>query len=150
MIVWTCKPELLITSDIEPQTAVRKPLPSDSEAEKKDKRNFPYINKRAVKWHIDYLGLVYDILIPKGFLWNGTNCIGLQYHPKLLNASMVHDALCNDHSLVGNDRQLSSIIFRELGIASGASKAFMWVAYSAVDNYQKIFGRDLEGNGWLY
>lgn len=150
MITWCNKLDLLITSDIAPQTAVRKPLPSDSKEEKKDKKLFPYINKKEVTFHIDYLGIIYDIHIPKGFKWNGTNCLGLQYYPKLLDASMVHDALCNDHTLIGNDRQLSSMIFRELGIASGMWLPFMKIAYVAVDNYQKVFGRDLEGNKWLY
>lgn len=147
-VIWCDKPELKIVSDIEPSTYVRKPLPSDTPAEKKDKRLKPYLNKKRVLFSIDYLGSQYCILVPKGFTWDGATCLGLHHLPKFLNASMVHDRLCNDHSLVGNDRQLSSIIFREICIASGVNKAFAYTAYLAVDNFQKLFGKDLKGNKW--
>ena len=96
----------------------------------------------------DIICQVYEIKVKKGFRWNGTNCLGLQHNPKLLDASMFHDLLCNIHTLVDNDRQLSSMIFREIGMASGVNKPFMWGAYHAVDNFQKLFGKDLEGNKW--
>ena len=40
------------------------------------------------------------------------------------------------------------MIFREIGIASGVNTPFMISAYHAVDNFQKLFGKDLEGNKW--
>ena len=147
-IIWCDKPYLRITSDVEPSTGVIKPLPSDNDKVKKNKKKFPYINRKRVVFTVDYLGTIYPIKVAKGFRWNGTNCLGLQHNPKLLDASMVHDLLCNLHSLVDNDRQLSSMIFREIGIASGVNKAFMWTAYHAVDNFQKLFGKDLEGKKW--
>lgn len=148
MIVWCDKPELKITSDIAPCTAVRKPLPSDCPEMKKEIRQKPYVNKKRVLFDIDYLGKQYCILIEKGFCWDGATCLGLHHLPQFLNPSMIHDKLCNDHSLIDNDRQLSSIIFREMCIASGVNKTFANVAYHAVDNFQKVFGKDLKGNKW--
>lgn len=148
MIVWCDKPELKITSDTEPMTSVCKPLPSDSDEVREYKKKFPYINKRRILFDVNYLGKQYCLLVSKGFRWNGTNCLFLQHYPKLLDASMVHDLLCNYHDLVDNDRQLSSMIFREIGIASGVNKAFMYIAYHAVDNFQKLFGKDLNGRKW--
>ena len=148
MIVWCDKPYLKITSDIEPKTVVRKPLPSDTKEEKKDKKNKPYLNKKNVVFTVNYLGMVYIIEIQKGYKWNGTNCLGLQHNPKLLDASCVHDFCCEHHNVVEYDRQLSSMIFREIGIASGVNKPFMWTAYHAVDNFQKIFGKDENGKKW--
>lgn len=148
MIEWCNKYELKIISDIDPMTTVRKPLPSDSKEEKKDKKAFPYLNKKQVKFEISYLGITYYITIEKGFTWDGSSCPGLHHIPSLLNASMVHDKMCNDHSEIGFDRQLSSMVFRELGIASGVNKAFMWAAYHCVDNYQKVFGKDKQGRKW--
>ena len=150
MIVWCDKPELTITSDVIPDTGVCKPLPTDGEELRKYKNKFPYINKKRVLFDVNYLGKQYCILVAKGFRWNGTNCLFLQHYPKLLDASMVHDLLCNCHDLVDDDRQLSSMIFREIGIASGVWKPFMYVAYHAVDNYQKLFGKDLYGNKWKH
>ena len=147
-VIWCDKPELRITSDVKPSTGVCKPLPSDSDEVKKCKKKFPYINRRRVVFTVNYLGKIYPIKIARGFRWNGTNCIGLQHNPKLLDASMVHDLLCNIHSIVDNDRQLSSMIFREIGIASGVWKPFMIGAYHAVDNFQKVWGKDLQGKKW--
>lgn len=148
MITWCYKPELIITSDTDPVTVVRKPLPSDSEDERMDKQKYPYLNKHKVKFIINYLGIVHYITINKGFTWDGSSCPCLHHIPSLLNASMVHDMLCNNHSLIGYDRQLSSMVFREIGIASGVNKAFMWLAYFAVDNWQKVMGRDKFGRKW--
>jgi hypothetical protein len=148
MIIWCDKPELKITSDIVPITTVCKPLPDDSKELKKYKRLFPYRNVKDVVFYVEYLGTKYEIFIHEGFRWNGTNCLGLQHYPKLLDASMVHDLLCNNHDLVNQDRQLSSMIFREIGIASGVNKAFMYTAYHCVDNFQKIYGKDLNGKKW--
>ena len=147
-IIWCNKPELKIVSDIEPDTRVRKPLPTDTEAIIKDKKAKPYINKKRVVFSINYLGRQYGILIEKNFTWDGATCLGLHHLPKFLNASMVHDQLCNFHSIIDNDRQLSSMIFREICIASGVNKAFAWTAYYTVDNFQKVFGKDLEGRKW--
>ena len=148
MIIWCEKPELKIYSDIVPITTVCKPLPDDSKELKKYKRLFPYRNVKDVVFYVEYLGTKYEIFIHEGFRWNGTNCLGLQHYPKLLDASMVHDLLCNNHDLVNQDRQLSSMIFREIGIASGVNKAFMYVAYNAVDNFQKVAGKDINGKKW--
>lgn len=148
MIVWCDKENLIITSDIAPQTTVCKPLPSDDEETRKYKKKFPYLNKKRVLFDVTYFDKQYCILIDKGFRWNGTNCLGLQHNPKLLDASCFHDLLCNKHYLIDNDRQLSSLIFREMGIASGVWKPFMYGAYHAVDNYQKVWGKDLQGRKW--
>lgn len=148
MIIWCDKPEIKIVSDIAPVTTVCKPLPSDSPEEQAYKKKYPYLNKKRVLWDINYLGTQYCFPTEKGFRWNGTNCLFLQHHPKLLDASMIHDQLCNHHELVDYDRQLSSIIFREVGIASGAWKPFMYGAYHAVDNFQKVWGKDLLGRKW--
>lgn len=148
MLVWCQKEDITIISDIVPITVVCKPLPSDSDKLKKYKKKYPYLNKRTVTFMIKYLGKTYSFTIKKGFRWNGTNCLGLQHNPKLLDASMAHDALCNDHDLIEQDRQLSSMIFREMGIASGVNKVFMFGAYHAVDNFQKVWGKDLRGQKW--
>lgn len=148
MIVWCDKDYLKITSDIEPRTAVRKPLPSDTIEEREDKKDFPYLNKKDVTFTVDYLGIKYEIFINKGFRWDGATCLGLHHLPVFLNGSLVHDVLCLKHYLVANDRQLSSMIFREICIASGVWKWFAWLAYFAIDIFQKYFGRDEKGRKW--
>lgn len=53
---------------------------------------------------------------------------------------MVHDVFCENHEVIGNDRQLSSIVFRELLLASGVGKLRAYTMYYAVDNFQKLCG----------
>lgn len=139
MIVWCNKPELKITSDIEPCTTVQKILPTDSELIKKDKQRKPYLNKKRVLFTVDYLGSQYCILVHKGYTWDGSSCPTLHNVPALLNASMVHDVLCEKPELINKDRQLASMIFREIGITSGMNKIFMNIAYHCVECYQKLF-----------
>lgn len=148
MTIWCDKPYLTIISDYLPLTIVRKPFPSDTDEIKEDKAKYPYINCYNVIYYINYLGTSYTIEIPKDYKWDGTSCFGFHHYPPLLNASMIHDILCENHWLVGNDRQLSSIIFREIGIASGMDKSFMKIAYLIVDIFQKYFGKDKNGNKW--
>lgn len=146
MIIWCNKDYLFITSDKEPKTAVRKPLPSDTIQEREDKKAKPYLNKIEVTFTVNYLGTVYVIDIPRGYTWNGANIprcfwwlIGSMGESEFLNASMVHDILTEKKCLVAYDRQLSSMIFRELLIASGVSKLKANIMYKAVDIYQKLF-----------
>ena len=140
MIIWCDKPELKITSDIEPVTCVRKPIPSDSKEKRKEKKKKPYLNKKRVLFDINYLGNQYCIVIQAGYTWDGATCLGLHHLPVFLNASMLHDKLCENRELIGNDRQLSSIVFREMSKSSGVWKWFANVAYKAVDTYQKTQG----------
>ena len=147
-ILWCSTKDLIIVSDVEPVTQVRKKVPSDEAWDIEGKKKFPYINKVEVLWQIIYKGEVFSFIIEKDFKWDGTTCLGLQHIPSLLDASCVHDKLCNKHYLVGNNRKLSSAIFREIGIASGNWKWFMWLAYYLVDTFQKYFGRDLKNNKW--
>jgi hypothetical protein len=146
MIIWCNKPELFITSDKEPKTAVRKPLPSDTIQEREDKKAKPYLNKIEVTFTVNYLGTVYVIDIPRGYTWNGANIprcfwwlIGSMGESEFLNASMLHDRLTERKCIIAYDRQLSSMIFRELLIASGVSKFKANIMYKSVDIYQKLF-----------
>ena len=145
MIVWCDKPELKIISDIEPCTCVQKIMPSDSELTKQDKKRKPYVNKKRVLFTINYLGNQYCILVHRGYTWDGASIpvgfrwlIGAKGSPEFLNASMIHDKMFENHDLVDNDRQLSSIIFRELLIASGVGKVRAWTMFYAVDIYQRL------------
>lgn len=148
MITWSDLSYLKITSDTAPHTAVLKPLPSDTKEEKEKKKKKPYLNKTRVMWNIDYVGSQYCFVIEKGYRWNGANIprflwflIGSMGESDFLDASMVHDLLCENHNFVNNDRQLSSMIFREILKGSGVSDLKAQTMYLAVDSYQKIFGK---------
>lgn len=146
MITWCDKSYLSITSNKEPHTDVRKPVPSDTISEREIKLGRPYINKTDVQFEINYLGTVYIIDIPKGYAWDGASIprifwriIGPKGDNTFLNASMVHDIICENKYLVAYDRQLSSIILREILLASGVAKWRANTMYNIVDFYQKYF-----------
>lgn len=81
-------------------------------------------------------GYCYDgASIPFGFRW----LIGSKGSPEFLNPSLLHDVICENHNLVNNDRQLSSIIFREMLIASGVGKVKAYTMFLSVDLFQKSF-----------
>lgn len=145
-IIWCDKPELKIISDNKPHISVRIPMPSDTEAEKSDKKRMPFINKTRLMWDINYLGEQYCFVIPKGFTYDGATIpfgfrwiIGAKGSDEFMIPSCVHDYMCLHHDCIGNDRQLSSMIFRELLIASGVGKFRAWTMFYAVDNFQKLF-----------
>lgn len=147
MIVWCDKAELHIDSDIQPHISVRIPMPSDTENEKKDKRRMPFINKTRIMWNINYLGTQYCFVIPRGFCYDGASIpfgfrwlIGAKGSDEFMIPSCVHDYMCIHHDCVGHDRQLSSMIFRELLIASGVGKLRAQTMYLAVENFQRFCG----------
>ena len=92
--------------------------------------------------------LPYFIRIPKGFEWNGANVppfcwllIGQQKEPRFKLASCVHDYLCGNHKVIGNDRYLSTLIFETLCEYFGRFNAVKrWAMFHSVDNFQKVFG----------
>lgn len=146
MVIWCYKSYLTIRSDKEPNTDVLKPLPSDTIQEREQKLNKPYVNKTKVLFEIDYLGTVYIIDIPKNYRWDGASIprifwriIGPKGDTTFLNASMVHDIICENKYLVAYDRQLSSIILREMLLASGVAKWRAIIMYNIVDFVQKYF-----------
>ena len=48
--------------------------------------------------------------------------------------------LCENHSYIDNDRQLSSNVFRALLIAAGVSGLKANIMFFAVDNFQRFCG----------
>ena len=139
-MIWCENNEILIKSDLMPRTEVLKPNPFDDHIEKRIKNKLPYLNFFDVVFEVFYQGEWYRIEIEENYRWNGTNCLGLQHLPVLLDMSMIHDKLCRCRGLVKNNRKLSSIILREIGIASGVHPIFMYIAYFLVELYQKCRG----------
>ena len=147
MLVWCENDKLTITSDIEPCVAVRTILPTDSDFEKKSKTKRPFINKRAIKWSISRHNDFYDITIPKNYCYDGASIprlfwrvIGSKESDEFLIAAMLHDYMCENHSVIGNDRELSSEVFKCLLIACGVCKTKANLMHFAVNNFQRFCG----------
>jgi hypothetical protein len=148
-LVYNPKKRLFVDIDTIPQTYVRAINPFDCEAERKDKKKFPFKLANDVTMFIKYKGQNYTLFFDKGFKWDGSSIpkilwafIGSNADPSFLLASMPHDLVCRKHWLILNDRYLSSLIFYEILKSCGVNKFKAWIMYKAVDMYQRTQGWD--------
>ena len=90
----------------------------------------------------------YYIYIDKDYTWNGANVprflwriIGSQYNPEFLEASLVHDWLCeNKQFILEHGAKVSSDIFRDILVENGVSKFKANLMSTAVYLWQLIQG----------
>ena len=145
MINYCNKEELRIYSDVEPHVCARTVLPSATEEEIKEIEKKPFLNKKNITFYIYNKDNFYVINVKRGYTWDGASIpfgfrwmLGGKGNSKFLLASMVHDRMCEEKSLVNYNRQLSSLIFKELLIGCKCSKFKANIMYLAVDNFQKF------------
>ena len=119
--------------------------------EKTGDKEWPFILANDVTFNIVYKDnnnneKVYRIDAKKGYKWDGASIpsfcqrfVGKNDESSFAVASMVHDLMCEDKSLVDHDRILSSNIFKALlspnKTPSRKAKVMAWF----VDCYQKFF-----------
>ncbi len=116
----------------------------------------PFILTKDLEVCFEWKGKAGYFNITKGYDWNGANIpagawliIGQPKEPRIRLASMVHDYMCEHHNVVNNDRYLSTAIFEALCKHFGRFNNFKcWAMFHSVDNFQKLFGKDLEGKKW--
>ena len=106
----------------------------------------PFVVTEDLILMIEYQSESYAFMIPKGYDWNGANVppfcwllIGQQKEPRFKLASCVHDYMCENKNVVGNNRYLSTLIFETLCEYFGRFNSFKrWAMFHSVDNYQKF------------
>ena len=107
------------------------------------KKPFKLINSVSYLSNYDYC-----IYINRDYTWNGANIprflwriVGSQYNPEYLEASMVHDWLCeNKDYILEHGVRISSDIFRDILIENGVEKLKANIMSTAVYLFQLTQG----------
>ena len=144
-MIFCDKKEITIQSDEVPHVCARTILPIMTNEEIEDIKKKPFLNKKNVSFFIRHKGDVYTIFIRKGYSWDGATIpfgvrwiLGGKGNPAFLVASCVHDKICENKYLVDHNRELSSLIFKELLLACGCSEFKANIMFLAVNNFQKL------------
>lgn len=149
-IDWACDSYVLVAFDKEPFVQVRTIRPDMTKAEKRAIARYPFVCRKPLKVMIwDNTKLIqYDFEIKEGYCYDGASIpkifwrlIGSNTDAEFLIPSLIHDVLCENHQYIDNDRELSSKVFRALLIASGVSELKANIMYSAVNTFQKFWGK---------
>ncbi len=145
MLKWYENKNLKIFLSAHPKIVERYICPCCSKEEKKNILKKPYENFTSLNVEIEYKDDKYSFTIPKGFCFDGASIprafwrlIGSNTDNTFLIAAMVHDFMCENHSVVGNNRYLSTLIFNALLEVGGVNPFKRWMMKHTVDNYQKF------------
>lgn len=117
-----------------------------SDAEVKSALKKPFVTTADLEVLIEWQNKRHFFVIPKGYRWNGANVppflwliIGQRTDPRFRLASCVHDFLCENHSVIGNDRYLSTLVFETLCLHFGRFNDLKrWAMFHSIDNFQKF------------
>ncbi len=111
-------------------------------------QELPFELGSSVTFNVEYTNFengkrYYKIKIPKGYTWDGASIpkwlqyfVGKNDEPEFAVASLVHDVICEDHSLIENNRALSSGIFKGLLRANGVGEIKASIMAFSVDVFQ--------------
>ena len=150
MIEWYKSDKLSIFFSDTPHVCVRYVLPSMTKIERQSIKRFPFICKTKLEVALfDHKKeKSFKFIIPKDYCYDGATIprlfwrvIGSNTDNSFLIAALIHDVLCENHKYIDNDRELSSRVFKALLIASGVSEIKAGIMFSAVDVFQKIWGK---------
>ncbi|MBQ9149879.1 DUF1353 domain-containing protein [bacterium] len=149
MLEWYNKKDIGVFFNNVPNIKIRYSGPNTPEVEKDVIKKFPFINEDELEVEVFYhkKNKSYEFIIPKGYCFDGASIprifwriIGPNTDNTFLVAAMVHDYLCENHSVIDNDRYLSTLIFNDLLEVGGVCKIKRWFMKHSVDNYQKFCG----------
>lgn len=146
---WFEDKELSIFFSEVPRVCVRYAIPSTTEAEAKDIKRYPFINKKDL--HVALFDHVkkqnYKFTISKDYKFDGATIprffwrvIGSNTDNTFLIAAMVHDVLCENHHYINNDRAFSTKVFDALLKAGGVNSFKRFLMRNSVDLFQRLCG----------
>lgn len=150
MKFWYGNKDVDVFFDDVPCIGIRYVVPSDTDIDKKAKKRYPFINRRALDVRLTdkRKGLTYGFTIPKSYCFDGATVprffwrvIGPNTDNAFLVAAMIHDAICENHYYVNRDRHFSTVVFNALLEASNVTPVKRFFMKHSVDLFQR-FGCD--------
>ena len=130
--------------DKNPIILTRPVLPSDTKIDIKEKNSKQFINLYDVLLFVtvekNNKNIEFSLLANKGYIFDGATIpfnIG-KGNMKLLVPALFHDIMCERKNIVFYERNLSSLVFRELLLLCKVNIFKTYFMYIAVDNYQRF------------
>lgn len=148
-ITWYTDDKLAIYFSTMPCVAVRYIAPTSTNEEKMSITRFPFINKRELKVQLvdKKKGKVYNFAIPKSYCYDGASIpkffhrvIGANTDNRFLIPALIHDAICENHSYVDNDRDFSTEVFNALLYVGDVGKFKRFLMKNSVGIFQRFCG----------
>jgi hypothetical protein len=118
-----------------------------TDAEIKAIKKYPFINKKTITVRLvdKVKDRTYEFDIPKNYCYDGASIpwlfrriIGAPTDNSFLIAALVHDAMCENHHYVMNDRHFSSEVFNALLESSKVGKFKRYLMFHSVDCFQRF------------
>ena len=125
-----------------PDIQVREVLPDDDIETVKDKNKKPFQAQKVAILKVVYGDKTYHISNKTGYCYDGATIpfkIG-KGNMKLLIPALWHDIMCEDKTVIDNNRHLSSLIFKNLLLQCKVSRITAEIMYQSVDLYQRFQG----------
>ena len=148
MICWYLNKKTGIYFNDLPSVSVRYFIPSMNTTEKKSVEKYPFICKKNLTVMLKDLrkNKQYLFDIPKGYCYDGASVprffwriIGSNTDNKFLIPALIHDALCEHHEYIDNDRGFSTEVFNALLESSGICSFKRFFMKNSVACFQTIF-----------
>lgn len=149
-ILWYKDDKLSIFFNTMPCVAVRYVTPSSTQEEIKSIKKYPFINKKDLSVAIfdETKMKSYKLSIPKGYCYDGASIprifwrlIGSNTDNNFLIPALIHDVLCENHSIIENDRALSTNIFNALLYTAEVNGFKRFFMKNSVACFQTLFCR---------
>lgn len=147
MILWYEDAGMQICFSGIPKVKERFITPYHNEKEAENILKKPYKNLTDLNVYIwdEETEQAHTFTIPKGYEFDGASIprifwriVGANTDNRFIVAAMVHDFMCENHSVVENNRYLSTRIFNNLLKVGGVPAFKRWLMKHSVDNYQKF------------
>ena len=131
--------KLTLTLFGNPDVDIREVETDDTKEIIADKKRYPFLAQKIAVLHVFYGVDKYILHNPQNYKYDGATIpLGLgKGNPKYLTPSLFHDLMCQDKSIIGYNRYLSSLILFKLLLMHHVFAPWAFIMFLCVDVYQR-------------